>query len=75
MNDKQWKSMKINQDAAGGHTTPQTPPRGPLLARQNQGLRFGGGNRSLGARFARSRTTVTGPNPKPWSWLAASTGP
>ena len=48
-----------------------SPHRAPLLARQDQGLRFGGVNHRSGARFARSRPTVAGPNPKPQSWLAA----
>ena len=64
----------------GGGGPPQTPShhcphRAPLLARQDQGLRFGGGNHRSGARFARSRPTVAGPNPKPQSWLAAVTIP
>ena len=55
---------------------PNRPPHVlRLLARQDQGLRFGGGNHRAGARFARSRPTVTGPNPKPQSWLAAVTIP
>ena len=49
------------------------PPRCSMLARQDWGLGFGGGNHRSGARFARSRPTVTGPNPKPQSWLAAGT--
>ena len=47
--------------------------RGPLLARQDQGLRFGGGKHWSEAREARFRPTLTGPNPKPQSWLAAVT--
>ena len=59
----------------------QTPPplrlphRAPLLARQDQGLRFGGGKHWSEARFARFRPTLTGPNTKPQSWLAAVTIP
>ena len=52
-----------------------SPHRAPLLARQDQGLRFGGGKHWSEARFARFRPTLTGPNPKPQSWLAAVTIP
>ena len=43
-----------------------TPRRAQLLARQDLGVRFGGGGHS-------SRATVTGPNPEPQSWLTAGT--
>ena len=67
-------------DHLGGRTplpdpSHHSPYCAPLLARQDQGLRFGGGNKRRGARFARPRPTVAGPNPKPQSWLAAVTIP
>ena len=49
--------------------------RSSLLARQDWSLGFGGGRHSSEARFTRSRSTVTGPNPKPQSWLVAVTIP
>ena len=51
---------------------PQTLHRASVLAHQDQGLRFGGGNHRSGAREG---PTVAGPNPKPQSWLAAVTIP
>ena len=46
-----------------------------LLARQEQGLGFGGGKHWSEARSARFRPTLTGPNTNPQSWLAAVTTP
>ena len=63
----------VDKDDHDDDNDDDTPFRSSLLARQDWGLGFGGGNHTTGARFARSRAMVTGPNPKPQSWLAAVT--
>ena len=63
----------VDDDDHDDDNDDDTPFRSSLLARQDWGLGFGGGNHTTGARFARSRAMVTGPNPKPQSWLAAVT--
>ena len=63
----------VDKDDHVDDNVDDTPFRSSLLARQDWGLGFGGGNHTTGARFARSRAMVTGPNPKPQSWLAAVT--
>ena len=65
----------VDHDDHDDDNDDDTPFRSSLLARQDWGSGFGGGNHTTGARFARSRAMVTGPNPKPQSWLAAVTNP